>query len=73
MANESANTGVFSDLFNAVGILLQGVADTVSNGICSAAQLVETLGKTSVSIVEGVVNAATQVLEGLSSAIAPKK
>jgi chlorosome envelope protein F len=75
MANE--NNGVFSDLFNAVGVPVQNVADTLVNGVSSATSLVQTVTNLFGSIISGAANLAIQIIQGvatgITSAIAPKK
>ena len=75
MANE--NSGVFSDLFNAVGALAQNLADTLVNGVSSATSLIQTCTDLCVNIVNSTANTAIQIIQnvstGISSAITPKK
>ncbi|MEI8187144.1 MAG: hypothetical protein HKK67_02010 [Chlorobiaceae bacterium] len=73
-----ANTnGVFSDLFNAVGTPIQNVADTVSNGIDSAASIAGSGINLYTTIISSTANAGIQliqgVLTGITTAITPKK
>ncbi len=75
MANE--NNGVFTDLLISVGNLVQSGVDlavgAASSAVGTASQVVDTFGKTAVSVVEGVTKSATQTIEGVAAAIAPKK
>lgn len=75
MANE--NNGVFSDLFNAVGTLIQNVADTLVSGVSSASTVVQSCASLCTTIVSNTVNTVFQVIQsvgtGISSAITPKK
>ncbi len=76
MANENEG-GVFSDLFIAVGALVQNVADTLLSGVNSASSLVQSCATLCVSIVTNTANTAIQIIEGVSTAvttaITPKK
>ncbi len=75
MANE--NNGVFSDLFNAVGVPVQNVADTVVNGVSSATSIVESCTNLCGTIISTLANTAIQLIQGvadgITTALAPKK
>jgi chlorosome envelope protein B len=75
MANETSNeyTTAVNNLMDSVGKIGQMQVDLVTNGIKSATSVFEPLGKTSIEFAGNVVNAINQVLQNLSSAIAPKK
>ena len=75
MANET--NGVFSDLFNAVGTLVQNVADTLVSGVTSAGSVVQSCTDLCGTILTNTINTALQLIQsvatGITSAIAPKK
>ncbi|EAT58716.1 hypothetical protein CferDRAFT_0760 [Chlorobium ferrooxidans DSM 13031] len=75
MANE--NGGVFSDLFNAFGALVQSLADTLTSSVSSASTVVQSCTELCVNIVTNTANTALQLVQnvanGISSAITPKK
>ena len=75
MANET--NGVFSDLFNAVGALLQNVADTLVSGVSSASSVVQACTDLCGTILTNTINTAVQIIQsvstGITTAIAPKK
>jgi chlorosome envelope protein F len=77
MANESANNGVFSDLFAAVGDLAQQATDIVSSGVKTVTETVTPIGNASVQLCTTAINSAAQIIQGVSdgitAAIAPKK
>ncbi len=75
MANETSNeyTTAVNNLMDSVGKIGQMQVDLVTNGIKSAISVFEPLGKSSIELAGNVVNDINQVLQNLSSAIAPKK
>ena len=75
MANETANgiAGAVSNLVETVGKLGQMQVEMIANGFKSASEVFEPLSKTSIELAGNVVNALIQVLQGVSTAIAPKK
>jgi chlorosome envelope protein B len=66
-------SGAVSTFIDLLGKLAQQQVEILSNGIKAAAQLVEPLGKTTTDLVGNVFGAINQVLQGVSSSIAPKK
>jgi len=75
MANETSSeyANAISNLIESVGKLGQMQVDLVNSGIKSATSVFEPLSKTSIELAGNVVNAVNQVLQNVSSAIAPKK
>ncbi|MCF8384093.1 MAG: chlorosome envelope protein B [Chlorobium sp.] len=75
MANETSSeyASAVNNLMESVGKIGQMQVDLVNSGIKSATSVFEPLSKTSIELVGNVVNAVNQVLQNLSSAIAPKK
>ena len=75
MANETSSeyASVVSNLMESVGKIGQMQIELVNSGIRSAASAFEPLSKTSIELAGNVVNALNQVLQNVSSAIAPKK
>ena len=75
MANETANgiANAVSNLVETVGKLGQMQVEMITNGLKSASEVFEPLSKTSIELAGNVVNALIQVLQGVSTAIAPKK
>ncbi len=75
MANE--NSGVFSDLFNAVGVPIQNLADTLGCGVNSALSIVQSCLTLCTTIVTNTANTAIEIIQcvatGITSAITPKK
>jgi len=75
MAND--NNGVFFDLFNAVGTLLQNLADALSNGVTSASSVIQSCTTLCTTIISNTANTAIQLIQGvatgISSAITPKQ
>lgn len=75
MANEPANqiaSGV-SNLANSVGKMSQMSVDMVTNVMNTSIEVFKTVNKISVDITSNAINALNQALQGISSAIAPKK
>ncbi len=75
MANETSSEyqNAISNLMESVGKIGQMQVDLVNSGIKSATSVFEPLSKTSIELAGNVVNAVNQVLQNVSSAIAPKK
>lgn len=75
MANETSSEyqNAISNLMESVGKIGQMQVDLVNSGIKSATSAFEPLSKTSIELAGNVVNALNQVLQNVSSAIAPKK
>ena len=65
-------SGAISNLFDTVGKLAQQQVELLTSGIKTAASLIEPLGKTATDLAGNLVNALSQVLQSLSSAIAKK-
>jgi len=66
-------SGAITTLIDTMGKLAQQQVEIISSGIKAVAQLSEPLGKTATDIVGNVFSTLTQVLQNISSAIAPKK
>ncbi len=66
-------SGAVSTFIETLGKLAQQQVEIQSNGLKAAAQLVEPLGKIATDLVGNVFGTVNQVLQGISSAIAPKK
>ncbi|MFZ4613045.1 MAG: chlorosome envelope protein B [Bacteroidia bacterium] len=74
MSNENNDlSGAISTFIETFGKLAQQQVDLISNGLKAAAQLAEPLSKTATDLVGNVVNTLGQVLQSITSAIAPKK
>ncbi len=75
MSNGTNNdvSGAISNLLDTLGKLAQQQVELLNNGIKNAAQLAEPLGKTATDLVGNVISTLNQILQNLSSAIAPKK
>ena len=69
----SGYTDALNGLTEMAGKLARMQVDLVNNGIKSATSIVEPLGKTSIGLVENAFDAVNQVLQSVSSAIAPKE
>lgn len=75
MANEPANqiaSGV-SNLSDSVGKMSQVSVEMVTNVMNTSIEVFKTVNKISVDITSNAINALNQALQGISSAIAPKK
>ena len=66
-------SGAISNLIDTVGKLAQQQVELLNSGIKTATSLIEPLGKTAPDLAGSLLNAFTQVLQSVSSAIAPKK
>jgi chlorosome envelope protein B len=75
MANEPSIdlSKVIGSLTETVGKLAQMQIDLLTNGVKTAGSVFESMNKISLDVVSNVVNAVNQALQGVSSAIAPKK
>jgi len=74
MSNGSNDvSGAISNLLDTVGKLGQQQIEILNNGIKTATQLNEPLGKTATDLVGNLLNTFNQVLQNISAAIAPKK
>ncbi|NMW18258.1 MAG: chlorosome envelope protein B [Chlorobiaceae bacterium] len=65
-------SGAISNLFETVGKLAQSQVDLLNSGIKTATSLIEPLGKTATDLAGSLLNALTQVLQSVSSAISKK-
>jgi len=75
MANEPVNqiaSGVNS-LADSVGKMSQVSVDMVSNVMNTSIDVFKTVNKISVDLAANAINALNQALQGIASAIAPKK
>jgi chlorosome envelope protein B len=66
-------SGAIKSLVDSIGKLLQVQVDILNSSIKTAAQYIDPIGKTTTELTGNVVNIAVQVLQSVSSAIAPKK
>ncbi|MFZ4800484.1 MAG: chlorosome envelope protein B [Chlorobium sp.] len=74
MSNGSNDlSGAISTLIDTFGKLAQQQVDLIASGIKAASQLAEPLGKTATDLVGNVVSTLNQLLQSITSAIAPKK
>ncbi|WP_076789817.1 chlorosome envelope protein B [Chlorobium sp. KB01] len=74
MSNGSNDvSGAISNLLDTVGKLGQQQIEILNNGIKTATQLIEPLGKTATDLAGNLLNTFNQVLQNISAAIAPKK
>ena len=65
-------SGAISNLFDTVGKLAQQQVELLNSGLKTATSLIEPLGKTATELAGNLVNALSQVLQTVSSAIAKK-
>ena len=65
-------SGAISNLFDTVGKLAQQQVELLNSGIKTATSLIEPLGKTATELAGNLVNALSQVLQSVSTAIARK-
>ncbi len=65
-------SGAISNLFDTVGKLAQQQVELLTSGIKTATSLIEPLGKTATDLAGNLVNALSQVLQSVSTAIARK-
>ncbi len=75
MANEPSTdfSKAIGSLTENVGKLAQMQIDLLTNGLKTAGSAFESMNKISMDVVSNVANAVNQALQGVSSAIAPKK
>ena len=66
-------SGAISTLIETFSKLAQQQVEMLNTGIKAVAQLAEPLGKTASELVGNVVGTLNQVLQNISSALAPKK
>ncbi len=66
-------SGAISNLMDTMGKLAQQQVELINTGIKTASQLVEPLAKTATDLLGNVVSTMNQMLQSISSAIAPKK
>ena len=65
-------SGAISNLIDTVGKLAQQQVELLNSGIKTATSLIEPLGKTATDLAGNLLNALTQVLQSVSSAISKK-
>ncbi|MEI8185536.1 MAG: chlorosome envelope protein B [Chlorobiaceae bacterium] len=65
-------SGAISNLIETVGKLAQQQVELLTSGIKTATSLIEPLGKTATDLAGNLVNALTQALQSLSSALIKK-
>ncbi|MCE1274111.1 MAG: chlorosome envelope protein B [Chlorobiaceae bacterium] len=65
--------GAINTLTETFGKLFQLQIDIANNSLKALANVAEPLAKTATDLIGNVANAATQVLQSVSTAIAPKK
>jgi chlorosome envelope protein B len=75
MSNGTSNdlTGAISNLIETVGKLAQQQVELLNSGVKTAAGMIEPLGKTATDLVGNLLGAVNQVLQSVSSAVAPKR
>ncbi len=75
MSNDAINdfSVAFNNLLQTLGTLAQQQVDLVSIGIKTAGQLVEPLVKTSSELVGNLFTNCCQIIQNITSALAPKK
>lgn len=74
MANETNElSNALNNLLDTAGKLVQQSADLLGSGVKVVVGIVEPLGKTAIDLVGSAANTAGQVLQNVTSAIAPKK
>ena len=75
MANDPINdiSGVISGLVDTASKLAQQQIELFTSGVTAVVQLVEPLGKTAIDLVGSAANTAGQLVQNVTSAIAPKK
>ena len=66
-------SSAISNLIDTMGKLAQQQVELINAGIKTASQMVEPLAKTATDLLGNVVSTMNQVLQNISSAIAPKK
>ncbi len=74
MANETNDFSVaLNNLLDTAGKLAQQQVELLTSGVKAATQIVEPLAKTAIDLVGSATNTFGQILQSISSAIAPKK
>ncbi|NTV05499.1 MAG: chlorosome envelope protein B [Chlorobiaceae bacterium] len=75
MSNESINdfSVALNNLLKTVGTLAQQQIELLNIGIKAAGQVIEPLVKTSSDLLGNVLNTVGQVVQNITSALAPKK
>jgi chlorosome envelope protein B len=75
MSNESINdfSVALNNLLKTVGVLAQQQIELLNLGIKAAGQVIEPLVKTSSDLLGNVLNTVGQVVQNITSALAPKK
>ncbi|MBM3423691.1 MAG: chlorosome envelope protein B [Chlorobi bacterium] len=75
MSNGTSNdlSGAITNLMDTLGKLGQQQVEMLNSGIKTASQMIEPLGKTATDLAGNVLNTVNQVLQSVSSALAPKK
>jgi len=66
-------SGAINTLTETFGKLFQMQVDVANNALKAMADVAEPLGKTATDLIGNFASAATQVLQSVSSAVAPKK
>jgi len=70
MANEAAgNSGVFGDLFKAVGDLAQQATDMAGSAIKTATDTVQPVSNAAVQLCTTTINSATQIVESVTKSV----
>ncbi|KUL21786.1 hypothetical protein [Chlorobium limicola] len=65
--------GAVNNLVETAGKLFQLQLDLMNNSLKALANVAEPLAKTATDLIGNLANTATQVLQSVSSAVAPKK
>jgi len=75
MSNGTSNdlSGAITNLMDTLGKLGQQQVEMLNSGIKTSSQMIEPLGKTATELAGNVLNTVNQVLQSVSSALAPKK
>ncbi|WP_076790109.1 chlorosome envelope protein B [Chlorobium sp. KB01] len=75
MSNGTSNdlSGAITNLMDTLGKLGQQQVEMLNSGIKTSSQMIEPLGKTATDLAGNVLNTVNQVLQSVSSALAPKK
>ncbi|MEI8186057.1 MAG: chlorosome envelope protein B [Chlorobiaceae bacterium] len=75
MANETNNdfTNAVANMLNASSSLVQQSLELLSSGVKGTVQAIEPLGKTAIDLLGSATNTLGQVVQSVTSVIAPKK
>uniref|UniRef100_Q3AU56 Chlorosome envelope protein B n=1 Tax=Chlorobium chlorochromatii (strain CaD3) TaxID=340177 RepID=Q3AU56_CHLCH len=74
MSNGSNDlSGAISNLIETMGKLAQQQVELINTGLKTAAQMAEPLSKTATDLLGNMVSTMNQMLQTISSAIAPKQ